>query len=172
MQHDIQYRTAASHNAAELAQIHHLNEQEVPNVSSLSREALATLIQGSAHSIVAIEPTNDTIVGFIIAYGPRTAYQSVNYRWFESRYDNHLYIDRIAVSHDYRGYGIGKGLYGALLTVARDYPLMTCEVNVDPPNALSLNFHHRLGFERVGEQHFDNHYVKTVAMLAKPLHTN
>ncbi len=47
---------------------------------------------------------------------------------------------------------------------ARDLERVTCEVNLVPPNPGSLAFHHRLGFERMGElQHIPGE--KEVAML-------
>jgi predicted GNAT superfamily acetyltransferase len=45
---------------------------------------------------------------------------------------------------------------------------MTCEVNLSPPNAASMRFHRRLGFEQVGSQ-FTEAGAKQVALLAKPL---
>jgi hypothetical protein len=44
-------------------------------------------------------------------------------------------------------------------------PLLTCEVNLNPPNLGSIRFHNRIGFREVGQQ--DSKPGLTVSMLAK-----
>lgn len=46
--------------------------------------------------------------------------------------------------------------------------VLTCEVNLEPPNPHSLAFHHRLGFTQVGEQVTTRGTVR-VALLVRPV---
>jgi len=79
--------------------------------------------------------------------------ESESYRWFMERGSDFLHVDRIAISADERGAGIGGALYRDLFAVATEKGRaeVTCEVNTKPPNPGSLRFHARLGFEQVGE---------------------
>lgn len=109
----------------------------------------------------------ETLVGFVIGMRPGSEYASENYRYFDARSSDFLYVDRIVVDAARRGSGTGRALYEAVFELARAHGLreVTCEVNLDPPNPESLAFHARLGFERVGEQPTKNGSV-TVALLA------
>ena len=95
-----------------------------------------------------------TLLGFVIVLAPGADYSSPNYRYFEQRYRNHRYVDRIAVTDSARGRGIGRELYDAVFAHTRDAgaPMVTCEVNVEPPNPTSSAFHRTLGFREVGRQ--------------------
>ena len=81
-------------------------------------------------------------------------YDSENYRWFSARYEKFLYIDRIAIAKPFRHLGIGTKLYEALFDHAKalNIPYVTCEVDTIPYNAVSLNFHKKMGFHEVGTQ--------------------
>lgn len=110
------------------------------------------------------------LVGFVIAIAPGAAYASENYRWFESRGVEHLYVDRIVVAAAQRGRGLGPVLYDAVFDEARRRGAgeVTCEVNIDPPNPGSLAFHSRIGFRQLGSQPTKGGTV-TVALLAAPV---
>lgn len=107
------------------------------------------------------------LVGFVIAIAPGADYASENYRWFESRDIEHLYVDRIVVAASQRGRGLGPVLYDAVFDEARRRGAgeVTCEVNLDPPNPGSLAFHSRIGFRQLGSQPTKGGTV-TVALLA------
>lgn len=94
------------------------------------------------------------------------AYDSENYRWFSSRYERFLYIDRVAIAEPFRHQGIGKKLYKAVFEHAKriNVPFVTCEVDIIPYNAISLSFHKSLGFHEVGTQHVEFNNVM-VSML-------
>jgi hypothetical protein len=47
-------------------------------------------------------------------------------------------------------------------------PVVTAEVNMEPPNPGSLAFHHRLGFREVGQQDTYGGSVR-VSLLAAPV---
>lgn len=98
------------------------------------------------------------------------AYDSENYRWFSSRYEQFLYIDRIVIAEPYRHLGIGSKLYEAVFEHARELniPYVTCEVDTIPYNGPSLNFHREMGFHEVGTQHVNLNDV-TVSLQEKKL---
>lgn len=81
-------------------------------------------------------------------------YDSENYRWFSARYEKFLYIDRVAIAEPFRHLGIGTKLYEAVFAHAKalNIPFVTCEVDTIPYNAVSLNFHKKMGFREVGAQ--------------------
>ena len=107
------------------------------------------------------------LIGFVIGMRSGADYSSENYRFFEARSSDFLYVDRIVIDGSRRGAGTGRALYEAVFQLARDEGQreVTCEVNLDPPNPESLAFHARMGFQRVGEQETKNGSV-TVVLLA------
>ena len=106
---------------------------------------------------------------YLVGFRPGTAYTSPNYLWFCDRYDDFAYVDRVAVAGFARRTGIATQLYEDF---ARAMPpsvgMMTCEVNVRPPNDSSMDFHTRMGFRQVGSLASDDG-EKEVAMLLKDL---
>jgi uncharacterized protein len=95
-------------------------------------------------------------------------YPSANYRWFEDRGVDHLYVDRIVVADHARRRGVAGMLYAAVERAAAEQGRaeVTCEVNVRPRNEPSLAFHAARGYAEVGRQETDAG-SKTVAMLAR-----
>lgn len=144
----------------DLPQLLRLNNEAVPAVNYLDETAFRALLKEAELAIVSA--TGGSVSAFLLAFGPRAAYQSPNYRWFASRFRDFLYIDRIVVDSLERGNGLGQRLYEAAFELAADRPLC-CEVNLRPPNEGSLRFHRRLGFQCVGEA--DSSDGKRVAML-------
>ena len=92
------------------------------------------------------------VIGFMFAMRDGNAYDGDNYKWFADRYATFLYVDRIAVASEYLRQRLGQRLYSDLFVSARRMGVshVTCEVNVDPPNVVSLSFHEKLGFRQVG----------------------
>lgn len=142
-----------------------LNNSNVPALSEIDVDALGTLVQKSAVSLVAT--IDDAVVGFCICLAPGADYGSVNYRWFSERYDDFVYLDRIVVDPQQRNAGIGAALYAAVEDRISS-PWLLCEVNLRPRNDGSLRFHDRIGFREVGQQ--ETPYGSLVSMLAKHLH--
>ena len=105
--------------------------------------------------------------GFVVTLPRDADHDSGNLVWFRERYDSFDYLDRIIVHDDFRRQGLAGRVYDEVeARTARRAPLLTLEVNVDPPNEPSLTFHSARGFEQVGERELDDH---TVAMLVKRL---
>ncbi len=130
-----------------------INNEGYPAVPLCTAHEMEELF---ALSSLAIGAENDEgeLVGFLLAMDPGLAYDSENYTFFESRFSNHFYIDRIVLSEGARGLGVGSALYQEVFDkAARDgRERITCEVNLEPPNPGSLRFHYRWGFENVDTQ--------------------
>lgn len=144
-----------------------LNDGAVPHVNSIAREKLEHLHRQSAYLGVARDA--GTVAGFLLGLRETAVYDSMNFGYFKGRYGSFLYIDRIVVHPDYRGRGVGAALYADLeMNLSPECALLTCEVNLRPPNPGSLRFHQGMGFCPVGEQDTEGG-SKRVCLLAKPL---
>lgn len=136
---------------ADLDALADLNDAAAPAVNALGRDGFATHVPACDLAITAAD--DEGPLGFLLALAPGSAYASENYRWFAAHEPGSLYVDRIVVAPRAHGRGIGRALYEAVDARARELGLgvVTCEVNVEPPNPASLAFHERLGFEPLGE---------------------
>jgi hypothetical protein len=120
--------------------------------SHLDRNSLAHLHASAAyHRVVEV---SSRIVAFLLALAPGVDYGSPNYRWFNSRADQFLYIDRVIVDREYQRAGLGDALYDDLLVFARQHGVarLVCEIDIEPRNAPSDSFHTRRGFVEIGTQ--------------------
>lgn len=153
----------------DLPAVHAINQAEVPAVGSVTAEALGRLAELSLIALVA--ELDERVAGFCLVLPPGADYGSVNYRWFAERYDDFVYLDRVAISPDFQRRGVGRALYGEVerLAAARrpSAGQFLLEVNLRPRNDTSLAFHAELGFVEVGRQETD--YGALVSMMAKPL---
>ena len=142
-----------------LTEIYNLNQEHIPEVGSLSSiEYLQELIELSSNNFYISFENN--IIGFMICFREGSEYESKNYKFFTKNKAKFLYIDRIAVRSDYRRNGIGRSLYDLIGSIAKDNEIpLCCEVNTQPLNQISIDFHESLGFCRVGEFAFDDHAV-------------
>ncbi len=144
-----------------------LNHDSVAVLSPLDKPRLERL-SGIAEALWVAEDERG-IRGFILAFAPGADYDSVNYLWFDRRFDDFLYVDRVVVSAGARGLGIGSLLYRQLEAHARETGRRRIVAEVDelPPNVTSLSFHRRRGFEIIGGQRIGA--GKRVAMLSRQL---
>jgi len=149
-----------------------LNAACVPSVSEMSAQGFRD-IAGWAERVLIAEAAmpegRGEPAGFVILIRPGSAYPSDNYGWFETTFDRHLYVDRIAVTEASRGTGAGRRLYEAALKLAAELgeQRVTAEVNEDPPNPESMAFHAKLGFRHLLSRR--SRSGKVVAMLERPL---
>ena len=142
-----------------LEQIYFLNQENTPGVGSLSStKELQNLLRKSSKNYYVF--CKNKIIGFMICFREKSAYNSKNYEFFKKKESKFLYVDRIAISDKYRRSGIGKNLYLKIKSLAANNDLpVCCEVNTDPLNEISIRFHKDLGFTEVGECKFKNHSV-------------
>ena len=145
-----------------------INESGVPGVGTIEATGLAQLVDESSMALVATagDPGEEIVIGFCLVLAPGADYRSVNYRWFSERYDDFVYLDRVAIAPEFQGRGLGRALYDEVERRA-DAAWFLLEVNLRPRNDASLAFHHRLGFVEVGQQETD--YGCLVSLMAKSL---
>lgn len=144
-----------------------LNETSTPAVNSISIEKMRWFRNEAAYFRVCID--GDDLGAFMIGMRPGTSYDSPNYRWFCRHYDDFGYIDRVAVSRHARRLGLATRLYDDFRSsLPGNVAVMTCEVNLKPPNESSMEFHRRRGFRQVGTQETED-AAKEVALLEKRL---
>jgi len=144
-----------------------LNNLNAPAVGEIDRTQLEFLIE---HSLYSFAIGTDMLRAFCITFAPGAPYTSVNYQWFSQNYSEFVYLDRIVVSEKMRNNSLGAKLYAAVeqrMIKDRCAPILTCEVNLNPPNIGSIRFHNRIGFREVGQQ--DSKPGLTVSLLAKNL---
>ncbi|GAB5409440.1 MAG: hypothetical protein BalsKO_18050 [Balneolaceae bacterium] len=149
----------------DLAQIHSLNDSVLPHVNSIPISDLEEFMKIGSYFIV-IEKQNG-IAGFMIVLGPGQKYDSENYSYFSTHYKSFDYVDRIVIGEAFRGKGLGTTLYEYLFEVSKE-EIISCEVNIKPPNPKSIQFHQMLGFEEV-EQQYSEGGKKWVSLMVKNL---
>jgi predicted GNAT superfamily acetyltransferase len=126
-----------------------INEQGLPGTGKVTQDEMVDLLSLSELAI-GIDIQND-LAGFVLCLLPKTRYGSLNYKWFNERYDEFLYVDRIAVADDARDNGIGSTLYDQVIAHVEHLTCpVTAEVSLRPPNPGSMRFHARHGFEKLG----------------------
>tara|TARA_R110002096_G_scaffold117236_2_gene254136 strand:+ start:2595 stop:3074 length:480 start_codon:yes stop_codon:yes gene_type:complete len=141
-----------------------LNTAAVPHVNDIDREQLQWFCDKAAFPrCIKID---DRIAGFMIGMRPGTTYASPNYQWFCSNYEDFAYVDRVVVSDWARRQGVAELLYREFADSQSDTSIMTCEVNLRPPNEGSMKFHSRMGFKQVASQETDGG-KKEVALMEK-----
>jgi predicted GNAT superfamily acetyltransferase len=107
------------------------------------------------------------LAGFLIALRNGADYHSPNYRWFNERYQDFAYIDRIVIANAYRRHGLGRIFYCDVSSYAEmRVPVLTCEVFLEPRDDVVVLFHGTYGFQEVGQQRMgeDGPQVSLLAM--------
>ncbi|MDB3881676.1 GNAT family N-acetyltransferase [Gammaproteobacteria bacterium] len=146
-------------NEAQFQSIYDLNQANTPEVGSLeSIQHLKQLIEFSSYNLLVLK--EDEIVGYIICMREGSAYASENYKFFTQRLKKFLYVDRVAIDEQHRRAGLGQAIYEDIFAQAISDSLpIALEVNTQPVNQPSLNFHEKMGFDRIGAKDFDDHSV-------------
>ena len=138
-----------------------INQDGLPGTGEVSKEGISELLNLSEHSIGVYD--GKELLGFVMCLLPRTEYGSINYAWFNQRYEQFLYVDRVAVSKDHRNNQIGTLLYEKVMNWSEQLKIpVAAEVSLEPPNPGSMRFHYRHGFSEVGVLHQEN---KSVTMM-------
>ena len=142
-----------------------INEHGLPGTGQVSQEELADLLSLCKLPLGVFD--GNEMLGFVLCLAPRTRYASRNYAWFNERYQEFLYVDRIAIAVKHRGRGIGSLLYERVIEHAESLQFpVTAEVNLTPPNPGSIRFHERHSFTEVG---VFSQGVKSVTMMFRSL---
>jgi len=158
-------------DATDLTPLLTMNNRAIPAVNLLDEAELLDLVSMAHAAVIVVDDeAPEEPLGLVVTLAAGNDYESENYRWFEERGGDFLYVDRIVVAEGMRGRGLGQLLYERVFSEAELAGLteVTCEVNIDPPNPGSLAFHDRLGFVQLGEQVTKGGSVK-VALLSAPV---
>ena len=141
-----------------------LNERNVEVLSAMDESRLEQLL-GWCDRGEVIEHEGQR-AGFVLTFAPGSGYDADYFRWFGDRYgEAFYYLDRIVIDRSFRRSGLGQRVYDEVEAGATAYGRMVLEVNVEPPNQASLDFHRGRGYaevEQLGEQ-------KVVAMMCREL---
>ena len=118
-----------------------LHEEET---SPLDRNKLSAMLAEAFHHATI----GDGSLGYLIAFDQGADYDSVNFSWFQSRFDRFIYVDRIVVAASERGKGAARQFYADLFAVAQKagHCRIVAEININPPNPSSMDFHAKVGF--------------------------
>jgi uncharacterized protein len=137
---------------ADFASVLRLNLESEHFLSPLSLSGLRAL-SAQAWYCRALGSEGEAL-GFLLVLQEGAAYDSVNFQWFQARYSQFLYIDRVVVDAYARGRRVAMRLYEDLFVRARaaGRTRVMCEFDVDPPNEASRRFHAAFGFREVGSQ--------------------
>ena len=130
-----------------------LNEVNVEVLSPMDLDKYCYFLDCS--DMFQMAEVNGEPAGFLIALREGIAdYTSENYIWFSGQYDRFLYVDRIVIDEKFRSCGLGRKLYEGVFAQAAKagLPVVTAEIDIEPYNGPSLNFHEAMGFEEVGQQ--------------------
>jgi predicted GNAT superfamily acetyltransferase len=143
-----------------------INAEGQPGVSALTHSELVSAL---ATGFIWVCKGAMGVAGYLIAYRSDAAYDGEEFAWFQRRYSPFLYIDQVAVAPPQRRAAVGFHLYQRAEHAAREQGLcsLVCEVNLDPPNPVSLAFHARNDFHEVGI--LDTQDGRKVALLLKRL---
>ena len=128
-----------------------LNEQFVSVLSALNIGRFA-LLRGQC-SLLRIAEVEGRVAGFLMGFRNGSSYDSINYQWFAQRFTDFLYIDRVVVGGDFHGQGIASRLYRDAIDWSRQNDLgsLVAEIDLEPPNEGSLQFHRKFGFLEVDQ---------------------
>lgn len=144
--------------------VHAINEENVPAVGQETFEDLRTIFDVCSINLVA--EIDGRVRGFCMVMPPGTDYSSPNYLYFCERHADFVYLDRVAITADAQGRGIGPMLYREVERRSTA-PWFALEVNVKPPNEGSMRFHAREGFVEVDR--LETRPGKIVSLMMKPL---
>ena len=159
------FTIADLHASPQRAPLLALNNASARETSLLTFERFNELIN-AARVALFVPPAN----GLLLAFENTDHYDGRHFLWFCRRLSRFLYIDRIVIDAQCRRRGLARLLYNEVFIQARSLGLsqITCEVNIDPPNPTSDQFHEALGFREVGRATLDDG-AKTVRYLVADL---
>jgi predicted GNAT superfamily acetyltransferase len=147
-----------------------LNENSVSFLSPMDKTRFMRI--KSVSQLILVAEYDDKVIAFLMGFSDNVDYDSVNYQWFSARFKSFFYIDRIVVDENYRSLGIGRTFYSEIDDWARQQGMkwLVAEIDIEPPNEKSLEFHHRQQFVEVAKQTVGNG-KKVVSLQVKSIST-
>lgn len=145
---------------------HVINQNNVPEVGDRPLDEFKLLVENSDYNCCIVE--NKTVVGFVICFQDNKTSTSFlseqnhkNFIEIQSKVNNFLYIDRIAVHENYRGQNIGIEIYQHVekFAIVNNIEFLTAEINLLPKkNEISFKFHEKYGFREFSTKKYSNDY--------------
>ena len=145
---------------------HILNQNNVPEVGDRPLDEFKLLVENSDYNCCIVK--NKTVVGFVICFEDNktstsflTEQNHKNFIEIQSKVNNFLYIDRIAVHKNYRGQNIGKEIYQHVekFAIVNNIEFLTAEINLLPKkNEISFDFHEKNGFREISTKKYSDDY--------------
>lgn len=129
-----------------------INFESLPGVARLDRIELIRLM-AMPNDHPALEGSNGRLAGYILAFRGDAPYDGEEFLSFvKSSMGPFIYIDQVAVDTGMRRAGLASNLYKAMeaLALSASISELCCEVNLSPPNPVSLAFHQSRGFKQTG----------------------
>ncbi len=122
-------------------------------------------LRAHADRAQAILDAAGKFAGFVLCFAGDSAYDGSYHAAFRERFGpDFYYLDRVVLDPRAQRRGLGGAAYDEIEAGAVGYGRMALEVNVDPPNRPSLDFHEARGYREVGRLGDDGH---TSALLVK-----
>ena len=149
-----------------LLQCHRINQENTPEVGSVTLEGLQNSLDNSDYNLCAL--VDNEIVGFVICFQDTETTNSYmndiehkNFNEISQRVSDFLYIDRIAVDKNYRKRSIGSKLYDEVVNFAEinNISYLTAEINLLPSkNTPSFSFHEKFDFTELDTVKYSQDY--------------
>ena len=137
-----------------------LNNSYSPFLAPLdSIDQTEKLLNMSLYTLVLMD--QDTIKGFCVVFKENSDYGSENYKYFNKKHKEFLYIDRIGISGDLKQKGIGTSMYNYIFNNNENHVPVCAEVNSIPLNEASISFHLGLGFKDIHKKRLNDEYELT-----------
>ena len=141
----------------ELDEIYALNQSLTPMLGALKDiQHLKRLISMSKCSKGL--KIKGTIAAFMICFRENSEYESKNYLYFNRKYKEFLYVDRIGVSKNLENTGLGSILYKYIIENFGEDLKICAEINTKPMNKKSIIFHEKHDFKRILEKCYNENY--------------
>ena len=98
------------------------------------------------------------IAAFMICFRENSEYESKNYLYFNRKYKEFLYVDRIGVSKNLENNGLGSILYKYIIENFGEDLTICAEINTKPMNKKSIIFHEKHDFKGISEKCYNENY--------------
>ena len=142
---------------SELKEIYVLNQSLIPMLGALKDiQHLKRLINMSKCSKGL--KIRGKIAAFMICFREDSEYESKNYLYFNRKYKEFLYVDRIGVSKNLENNGLGSILYTDIIENFGVDLKICAEINIRPMNEKSIIFHEKHDFKQVLEKCYNENY--------------
>lgn len=134
---------------AHVRKLWRLNEAAGTEALSLPESQFAERV---AQSDCVVERWQDKpggkLSGFLLAFRAGRAVENFGYMWFQTRFDNFLYVDRVVVMARGRLQGVGTAMLQEVLQWCRERGIdnVVCQVHDRPPNPVGHTLCGELGF--------------------------